>query len=126
MQEIKEDAAERSYGDIQNALEDSGVKPMVTRSPIRPVNQANLYAEEEYSRQVSPAKGATVLPDVKGPRKGDFKSVPSVPSEDSGFRPPSNEKQLAADLDEALNALDDLGDIPIPAQKDESAESELF
>lgn len=50
--------------------------------------------------------------------------------EESSFRPPSNEAELALQLDDALNALEDLGDVPVPAAanaaRDESVESELF
>lgn len=129
MSEIREDDADVSHREMQNALEDSGVKPMVTRSPVK---QAKMRAEKAYDMQRSPSKGALVLPDVSlGDHRGRFSSqnILSSGGHESSFRPPSNEAELAAQLDDALNALDDLGDVPIPAAhaaRDESAESELF
>lgn len=126
MSDIQEEEADLSHREMQNALEDSGVKPMVTRSPVK---QARRRAERDFDAQRSPSKGALVLPDVNQRRAHILSS--GNDGDESGFRPPSNEAELAAQLDEALNALDDLGDVPNPAagrdaRVDESAESGLF
>jgi hypothetical protein len=83
--------------------------------------------------QRSPSKGAILLPQVDiDNRVHGFSSqnILSSGGESSGFRPPANEAELAAQLDDALNALDELGDVPVPAAHpaagEESVESELF
>lgn len=96
---------------------------MVTRSPI----DSKKRASKEFKRQRSPQKGATLLPSIDN--RDNRMSSQSL-GQESSFRPPSNEAELAAQLDDALNALDDLGDVPVPAAanaaRDESVESELF
>jgi len=79
---------------------------------------------------VSPTRNI-LLPQVDLDNRGRFSSqnILSSGQESNGFRPPANEAELAAALEDALNALDDLGDVPVPAAhavRDESAESELF
>jgi len=127
MSEIKDHAADRSHAEMQNALDDSGVKPMVTRSPVKKASRR--AAEKNQSEERSSTEGALVLPVVEQ-RRGYILSSGGNGLNDSNLRPPSNEAELAAQLDDALNALDDLGPVPNPAAgraaRDESAESELF
>merc|ERR1712110_1144885 len=47
--EAKEEEADRSHAEIQNALDDSGVKPMVTRSPVKKARQRAAEQEDSGS-----------------------------------------------------------------------------
>jgi hypothetical protein len=68
--------AEVSHEDMHNALEESGVKPLVSSSPIKHDTQygAKLAVEEQYNRQRSPTKGAILLPQVDYDNRGRFSS----------------------------------------------------
>lgn len=126
MSEIREEDADLSHREMQNALEDSGVKPMVTRDPVK--QGRRRAGADRADQRLNPSDGRVVLPQLEQ-RRGQI-ILSSGNASQEAFRPPSNEAALAAQLDEALNALDDLGPVPNPAARaaarEESAESELF
>jgi len=68
--------AEVSHEDMHNALEESGVKPLVSSTPIKHDTQygAKMAIEKEYDMQRSPSKGAILLPSVDLDNRGPFGS----------------------------------------------------
>jgi len=69
--------AEVSHEDMHNALEESGVKPLVSiSSPIKHDTQygAKMAIENEYNMQRSPSKGAILLPQVDYDNRAGFSS----------------------------------------------------